>query len=631
MERIKGLLKFKKWQGAFSLSNNFFVPMLGMILLGYVFYTGFFNLPQDLTNLTVFTSIFIGISFVFHLRSEKSTILFLALYLMIFFLPVTWLWRGIEFDNNVLMGIFPFNDAKDYLLDSYRLYFGMDSMIMYNGRPLLSGLIALLMWLFGGNVQIALAIICTCTALSVFYLALEIREIANPFSAGLMTAILFYLDRSNLGRVHTENLGLIFGALGLVLLMRGARNNNSTSLIFGAFSLSMALNARAGAFFVMPFLLLWAWSNRKTLRTKSLFVLIISVSLGFFVNMYLVKSFALYDKSAFSNFGHSLYGLAAGYKGWAYIYAAHPELTNTNDVLPYALDLILERPLLFVQGEILNYRDYFSPSGMFYLFNFQEQQVWIDWILYLTTVIGLCRLFLLRRTMYGSLILFLVIGIFISMSMIPHNDNGMRVLMATNPITALVAGLAFAPICGDSQKSFVNISDRWLEGYVLIMGLICFLGPFVVSDFAYTIPSLPDLDCPKGTEQISILVETGSYINVSKSGTVYSFLPNIRKIDIKDRLEDYYYQGDVPFDALTAFPGLERLVRDLDAGDTIMMGINLLELDQPKGPDEIIFLVTRTNRIEQFGGVNHFCATLYKDDRLNGNRFYHDESIEDFE
>ena len=72
----------------------------------------------------------------------------------------------------------------------------------------------------------------------------------------------------------------------------------------------------------------------------------------------------------------------------------------------------------------------------------------------------------------------------------------------------------------------------------------------------------------------------------------------------------------------------EYLLKNLRPGDTILIGPNLVERNIGNGPDQYIFLVTRTNTIEQIGAVNNFCARLSTADRLNSNRFYYDLSID---
>lgn len=618
---------FKKMEQVF-VSNNF-LPALGVIPLAYVFYAGLFDLPPFLNTLAVFIALFVGLSLVFHWQKKYFIFPLFVGYLGLFFLPLTWLWRGLEFDDNVLLGVFPFNDGMYYLVDAYRLNAGLGTMILQNGRPLYPGLLALFMWMFDANIQVALALFCFLTALAIFMLALEIREIAGPYSAALSTVVLFYFSLSYIGRVHTENLGLIFGALGLALLLRGARENSVSTLAFGALALSMGLNARAGAFFVLPFLVYWGWTKREIFGWKLPLILLGSISIGFLVNSYLMYGFAVEGRVTFSNFWYSLYGLAAGYKGWAYIFTVHPEYSNYSPTTSsVVVDLILKQPWMLVWGILLSYKDYFAPNGMFYLLRFDEQQIWVSWILYLMMFVGAYRLIKLRHEMHWSLVIFLVFGILLSMAMIPHNDNGLRVLMTTNPVNILVVSLALASIQDSHRGDAGNFRVKALTIFTVILTLACIAGPLVVTKLHRNIPPMAELNCPEGTEQVSLFVTPGSYINIVKDGPTFGFLPEVKKADIKIRLDDYYIRGKVPYDVLMNFPAFVRMVKGFRPGDTILIGLNLRDLNKGYGPEKFVFLITRTKQIHHIGEVNDFCARLPSDDRLRSNLFYFDQSVE---
>lgn len=603
--------------------QSLFYPAVGLLPLAYVFYAAFLDLPPLLNNITVFFALFLGLSIVLYWRQRPFIVVLLIGYIGLFLLPLTWLWRGLEFDDNVLMGIFPFNDGMFYLMDAYRLLMGLDHMMAPNVRPLFSGVLTFLMWMFGGNVQVSLAVFAIGTAISIFILALEIREFAGPIAAGMTTTILFYFYLPFLGRVHTENLGLNLGALALALLLKSVRKSDLISLILGSFALTLALNARAGAFTVLPILIFWAWLQRKVFGWKASFFVIVAIFLAFAINMYHVNKFGPEGVLAFSNYGHSLYGLAAGYKGYAYIATIHPEVRYTTNVFPYVWELILENPFMLLLGMFLSLKDYFTPNIMFHLLRFNDQQTLISWILYLITFLGMYRLIKQRKTLQNTLILYLWVGILLSVLVIPTNDGGTRGLMATNPVNALIVGFAFAPFESWQKKEYMNIRTSLPEGYAVLLGLVCALGPILVWKYPYPVPPLPALECPAGFEQISVIITPGSYINIVRNGPTYGFLPQVKQEDIRARLDQYHYDGNWPY-ILQEFPTLVYLLKHFRPGDTILIGINLVELNIGNGPDEFVFLITRTDQIQQVGGVNHFCARLSTAERLDGNRFYYE-------
>jgi hypothetical protein len=605
--------------------KDFILALLGMLLLMYVFYCGFYDLPPVLTNTIVFVSIFLGLSFVLSWKNVYFTALILIIYLILFFLPLTWLWRGLEFDFNVLMGIFPFNDGMYYLKDAYRLLIGLDATMAPNGRPIYTGMLAFLMWSFGDNIQIALAIFCAITAISIYLLALEMREIAGPFSAGLATTILFYFSLPFVGRVHTESLGLAFGSLALSILLMGVRKKNIALLALGFFCLSLALNVRAGAFFVLPALFLWAWFNGNLMGKYVPLLIIGSVCMGFIINIAVLKLIGGPNGIMFSNYGHTLYGLASGYKGWAYIYSVYPDFSNETNVFPYAIELILKDPFSLLKGILLSYKDYLNPETMFMLMRFNAQQTIISWFLYSLSIIGLYRLIKLRKKLYFSLVLFSLGGILLSVGLIPPVDDGLRALMATHPLNAFLAAMAF--FSADTKFQGVFEKRVSITGiFAISLIVVCGIGPFIVVNFPENVPSLPILDCPDGAEQISVKISDGSYINVVKKGRAFGFIPSIRKEDIKSRFDNYHYQKNHPF-ILTEFESFTEVVKKLQDGDTILIGLNLTKANINDELDHYVFLLTRTDQIHNFGEINNFCAFLADEDRLRSNYFYFDQSI----
>lgn len=626
MQYLTELVK-NKIEKRFSCYQSVFLPMLGLIPLVYVFYAGFIDLPPLLNSLNIFFALFIGLSLVLYWRHQFFVVPLAIGYIGMFFLPLTWLWRGLEFDNNILMGIFPFNDGMFYLMDAYRLLMGLDRMMAPNMRPMFSGVLTLFMRIFDGNIQISLALFAVLTALSVFFLALEVRDFAGPVAAGLTTTILFYFQLEFLGRVHTENLGLILGALGLALILRAARMENVPALLFGGLSLSLALNARAGAMTIFPLLILWAWFNRKIFSWKTSVFLTFSIALGFVINAILVDSFSPKDVVPFANYWLSLYGLAAGYKGYAYILSVYPDISYTTNVAPYVVDHILKNPVMLLYGILLSFKDYFTPNIMFELMRFRSQQNAISYFLYFASLIGVVRLLKIRHSLQGSLVIYLLVGVLLSVAVIPTNDGLQRALIATNGVNALVAGLAFMPRKYPPKNFFYNVHPSILEIYAVVLGVICFASPFIVRQFPLQLPSVPVLSCPQGATQISVIVSPGSYINIVNKGPQFGFLPEVKREDIRTRLDDYHYNDNFPY-ILSEFPTFEHLIKNLRNGDTILIGPNLIERNIGNGPEQYIFLVTRTNTIEQIGAVNNFCARLSTADRLKSNRFYYDLSID---
>ena len=111
------------------------------------------------------------------------------------------------------------------------------------------------------------------TSLAVYLLGREVGEMFGVFPATLIVMMMVY---SYIGKFHgkflTEQLGLPLGLLALALFLRGMKGKNLFCFLLGTLILSVALNARAGAFFVLPFLMLWFLTLKKN-TTYSIFTL----------------------------------------------------------------------------------------------------------------------------------------------------------------------------------------------------------------------------------------------------------------------------------------------------------------------------------------------------------------------
>ena len=140
----------------------------------------------------------------------------------------------------------------------------------------------------------------------------------------------------------------------------------------GLFLLGLALIARAGAFLVLPVLiiggtfLLW---DKKRDRFTFLLGSVVSVFLAFLVD-YILRKIVAPQALAFGNFSYSLYGLFVGNQGWTQVLTDHPEIASLSSdaemsrvVYQLALEAFRSDPSLAVKGILLTWLDFFQ-SGL---------------------------------------------------------------------------------------------------------------------------------------------------------------------------------------------------------------------------------------------------------------------------
>ena len=167
---------------------------------------------------------------------------------------------------------------------------------------------------------------------------------------------MFIYYRRFIGTALTENLGVAMGCLGLALLWRGAWQKKHWDFLTGVLMLSLGLNARAGAFLVLPLLVLaagWILRGVKRYSARMALLALVAVGLGFLLNMLLFRTLASSNSVPFSNFAYVAYDMAVGGKGWTRVRVDHPEVKDmvepelSRKIMQLALDEIKQSRLIW--------------------------------------------------------------------------------------------------------------------------------------------------------------------------------------------------------------------------------------------------------------------------------------------
>jgi hypothetical protein len=178
----------------------------------------------------------------------------------------------------------------------------------------------------------------------------------------------------------TENAGLIFGCVGVALLLQASEHRAVGWMAAGIAMISIALNARAGAFFILPFLVLWAgitaWLSRANVW-EWVGVASIATVAGFMLQALLVLAVGGSPGSSHGNFSYVLYGLSVGGKGWQQVLIDHPELSGSDALMSetiygFAWKNLMIQPELFLHGLQKNV-SYFMSAGTY---GFEKLGAW---------------------------------------------------------------------------------------------------------------------------------------------------------------------------------------------------------------------------------------------------------------
>jgi hypothetical protein len=449
------------------------------------------------------------------------------------------------------------------------------------------------------------------TLLAIYFLGMEVRDSLGVFSAAVTMMIIAY---SYIGRFQgkflTEQLGLPLGALSLAILLRGIKEKNLYYFPWAIFILSLALNARAGALFVLPLLILWFINLRNVSLSKLALggIVCTAVALGFIANLWVFHSISVPGSVPFSNFGYTFYGMATGYHGWRSFGIDYPGV-DSSQAMGIAFKLILDSPSPFLYAVSRAYQDYFQPNNFFsFLYLPGTQLRSISSILSIFLVVAIIRLVGTRQTPLARMLFAVIIGVLLSIPFVPPIDDGIRAMIVTVPFWALIVGFAVA---GMSPTSLVS-EEAWkldlpkvnpLLIFSFIMVMAVTLSWLLVRSSASS--TIEKISCEVDEHPVAVRVSPGSYINVVKNNSrTVSWLPNIRREDLRANMQN--------FPKIYSYESFYRL----ETGQSALVGLNLAEAKK-----DFIWLIVPTNSIETFDGINYFCAVRTGVEELDNANF----------
>lgn len=173
--------------------------------------------------------------------------------------PPTSQWGGIRY-LAVIQGRFVDSDALGHWASSQWLRWNGTLPSFAARRPLWATLMAGESAIGDGRMQVVLLINTLLAGTSIFLVGRAAGRTLGPWAGLAAFAILLGYGQHFFGLTMTEALGLSLGALGTALLLRGVDMRRPSIWALGCFGLTLGLFARAGAFFVLPALVVaLAW------------------------------------------------------------------------------------------------------------------------------------------------------------------------------------------------------------------------------------------------------------------------------------------------------------------------------------------------------------------------------------
>ncbi len=341
-----------------------------------------------------------------------------------------------------LGGLLPASDAYGYLRGADSVRHGGTLDVWASRRPLASLQLAGLLGLTSDNLALAIAVLVglNAAAMAAFVTAMG-RGFGAP-GAVLATAVLFPFYWPTMANTMSENIGFALGCAAFAIIWQAGRGKRPVLFAAGLALLTLGLLARAGAFFVLPALVLWAgWWFRGGARFSWRWAgaAALGVIAGFAVSVLATKLFAAPGQIPFANFAYTFYGLATNAENWTTIFADHPELRNfpehqmAREAYRLAFAAIADDPLRLAQGVLGQYNWFLFNAGWHRFIDNHALRA----VVILLTVIGIYGAVRDRRSAEGSLLIAATAGVLASVPLL--GDGGTRVYAATAPMTAALA------------------------------------------------------------------------------------------------------------------------------------------------------------------------------------------------
>ena len=446
-------------------------------------------------------------------QGPVATLAGYALALAAFGLPLAVMWAGGPDGDNVLSGTLQRFDASAYEEGAYRLWQLGELDEFAARRPFTVTVLGALFAISGGSAAFAQMVFVWLNATAVFLASRAVAASHGPAAALPCFAALLTFYHWHIGSFLSENLGLALGALAFALLWEGVRRDRAGLIAAGLVALSLGMNARAGALFVPPILVLWlSWRVRRRGRgaiAATLLWTLAATASGFVAGAALDRAYGTEDGLPFGNFAPTLYGVVVGNEGWQQVYRDHPELTQAGNpsetflqIYALALEHARDAPLTALHGVVDTYNDFFINTDWH---EFYDDPVSRGLALILTLA-GLWHAWRHRMQPDCALLLAIQLGVFLSVPMLA--DGGTRVFAASIPATAALIGIGLVTVLSRLRmaKSATSSGVTSTVPSLALLAAICLLIAPAVPLYAGVPAPAPDAaTCDDGGVPFSVL------------------------------------------------------------------------------------------------------------------------------
>jgi len=464
---------------------------------------------------------------------KAKTFISLLVILLFFAIPLSHYWETGISTQKIVGGLIPHRDSMYYYLDARNVLNGKLINSLIGSRPIFSGFLAPLIALTQDDIQTTLMILVSLCAISLYFLFNEAQVEFGPLPATLLMAGVYSFYARFIPHLVSEQLGMILSLTGWALLLFGIRRVNKIFLVLGILIITLALNARVGAMFVLPALAVFSGFafKKKRFSFTDFAWAAAAILLGFLIN-YLVFQLLL-DPGVmpYSSFADALYGQTKGGAGWTSSREDFPGIYDSYEILNLAFMNIKRYPLGLVIGTFKAFRDFFTPgidNAFVFITGYGNSFiVYLLWaVTWFFTGYELVHSFKNIKNPYEQFELLVFAGVLLSVPFAPPRDSSsMRTYAATIPFLMLlpVAGLAHLLDKMDVSKYFnknkahTSCPNSMLAYSIILISVIT-LTPIIIKLFVKPI-SYFNNECTTGQTPAVFHLNKGSYITLIPDGS----------------------------------------------------------------------------------------------------------------
>lgn len=475
--------------------------------------------------------------------SRWGRLAFFALVMLFFSLALGYYWTSGLTTQGILGGLLPIHDFFHYYTQARNLVDG--GLIAGNAgwRPIFSSSLSFILAITNRNLQLSMAVLILMVAISVYFAVLELRRTHGAGAATLFFFLLFFFARIFFDALGTELLGLVFACLAFAFLWRGASTLKKWQVLVGLFFLTIALNIRPAAYFVLPVLMLWmGWlfRGKRKFHFGWAAIAIAPILAAFLLNSAVQKLYTAPGTPSFFNYGYSLYGQVSGGAGINQFNRDYPGVTDAGEIMRLVWERFKAYPLSLAIGTVKSYYDFFRPwvKGDFSFFAHTGRSSYrvIWWfIMNALLVAGVYTSIKKYREPLNSFFLACLFGVLISLPFVPPIDSvyGEK-YTATIPLFAVSAPLGLAYLLR-KIKGYQKVDTGGLEESSFLpagitsalITLLVFVAPLGVLLFAKPSDLVP-VTCPAGQIPFAVRLDEGTYFILDPDYAVNcAGLPNL--------------------------------------------------------------------------------------------------------